>query len=240
MVRTIFAFMFLVFSVIFLSLTGLPLNLICFLLGLWKFRPHLNRWIAQTWGRSLILVTGCKMTVAGIENIPNKGGVCFASNHGSIFDIGLILAYAGRPLGFIAKKELMFVPLLNIWIPVLGGLYIDRKNFRKGLKTINKGVSRIKAGGAIVIFPEGRRSRGQGLLPFHSGSLKLATQALAPIIPVAISGSYDVFEKSKRVCPGPVNVTFCPPVYTADLSSADRKHLVPAQVYEAISEALSR
>ena len=237
MIRTICIYFFLFVSVIVVSLIGLPINFIC-LLVLRKFRPYMNYRVAQAWSLLLIKMTGCKMTVTGRENIPKKEGLCFVSNHGSIFDIVLILAYSGRPVGFIAKKELQYIPFINLWIPVLGGLYIDRKNLRRSLQTINKGVSRIKSGGTMVIFPEGHRSRGQGLLPFHSGALKLATNALAPIIPIAITGTYDVFEKNYRVCPGPVTVTFCEPIYTADIPSADRKHLLSEQVYQVISGTL--
>ncbi|MCL2880357.1 MAG: 1-acyl-sn-glycerol-3-phosphate acyltransferase, partial [Treponema sp.] len=173
MIRTILIFIYLFISVIIASIVGLLLNVLCSF-GLWKYRPYVNYRIAQVWARVLIKVTGCRMTVNGRENIPKKGGLCFVSNHGSIFDIVLILAYAGRPLGFIAKRELIYIPLINIWIPLLGGLYIDRDNLRKGLKTIKRGISNIESGGVMVVFPEGHRSRGQGLLPFRPGSLKLA------------------------------------------------------------------
>jgi len=237
MFRTIFIFIYLFISVIFVTVIGIVVYLICFL-GLWKLKPYIYYYIAKVWALSLIKLSGCKMTVTGRENIPKKGGLCFVSNHGSIFDIVLILAYAGRPLGFIAKKELMYLPCINIWISLLGGLYIDRKNLRKGLKTINKGISHIQAGGSMVVFPEGHRSRGQGLLPFRPGALKLATQACAPIVPVAIAGSYDVFEKSYRVCPGPVKVSFSAPIDTAGLPLTDRKHILSENVYHIISQML--
>jgi len=67
----------------------------------------------------MIRLVGCKMTVLGRENVPKSGGVCFVSNHASIADILLLLAYAGRPFGFVAKKELMAIPLLNVWISKL-------------------------------------------------------------------------------------------------------------------------
>jgi 1-acyl-sn-glycerol-3-phosphate acyltransferase len=186
--------------------------------------------VAQGWARMMIFLTGCKVTVSGRENIPRKGGLCFVSNHGSIFDVLLILAYTGRPFGFIAKKELALIPFFNVWVPLLGGFYIDRKNIRSAVKTINRGISRIKAGGAMIIFPEGHRSRGQGLLPFHPGSLKLATQAEAPIIPVALSGSYDVFERNYRLNAVPVGVSFGAPIITAGLPPEERKQALADRI----------
>jgi 1-acyl-sn-glycerol-3-phosphate acyltransferase len=208
------------------------------LLGLRGFIALVMRYVAQGWSWLMIWLSGCTVTVSGTENIPRRGGVCFVSNHGSVFDIVLLMRYTGRSIGFVAKKELGLIPLLNLWIFVLGGLFIDRKNIRKALKTINKGVARIKAGAAMLIFPEGHRSRGQGLLPFHPGSLKLATQSEAIIVPVAITGSHDVFEKNYRVNPVPLRIVFCPLINTADIPVTDRKQTLSDQIYGVIKAAL--
>ncbi|MDR0465588.1 MAG: 1-acyl-sn-glycerol-3-phosphate acyltransferase, partial [Treponema sp.] len=191
MINTILAVLYFIFSLVFL----LPFGLIAgffYLFGLRKIMSLLIYLIAKGWAIVTIKVAGCTLTVKGRENIPKKGGVCFVSNHDGYFDIVLLLAFCGRPFGFIAKKELLFIPFLNVWIYLLGGLFIDRGNIRKAVRTINKGVQRIKSGGGMVIFPEGHRAKGRGLLPFHPGSLKLATAAEAPIVPVAIEGSYEV------------------------------------------------
>lgn len=223
------------------SVGAFPLGIAAFVLsclGLKKPMGWVIYLIGKIWALIIIKCTGCKLQVKGKENIPSRGGLCFVCNHGGIFDIILALALIGRPFGFIAKKELLFIPFLNIWIFLLGGLFIDRKNIRRALKTINKGIRRLKSGGRMLVFPEGTRSKGRGLLPFHSGSLKLATQAGVPIVPVAISGSYDVFEKTYRVRAVPVRVTFCPPVNTAELPPEERKKNLADRLYQTIGEAL--
>ncbi|MDR2109778.1 MAG: 1-acyl-sn-glycerol-3-phosphate acyltransferase [Spirochaetaceae bacterium] len=235
--KTVLLFFFLGLTMIVLS----PLGLVSLLLNFVRLRrpmAFLIYKIAQGWAQFVILCAGCSMTVTGREQIPKEGGVCFVSNHGSIFDIVLHLAYIGRPIGFIAKKELIYIPLLNMWISLLGGLFIDRKNVRNAVRTINKGIARIKAGSGMIIFPEGHRSRNQGLLPFHSGSFKLATQAGAPIIPVAIIGSYDVFERHYLVNAVPVEIHFGEPVPTAGLSAEDRRQRLSDRVYRIIDAAL--
>ncbi|GHV61938.1 1-acyl-sn-glycerol-3-phosphate acyltransferase [Spirochaetia bacterium] len=237
LLRTIVVFAVVVIAMVLLVPMGIIAGILS-LLGLRKLMSLCIYRIAQGWSRLLIKLTGCTLTVAGRENIPKTGGVCFVSNHGSILDILLHLAYVGRPIGFIAKRELVFVPMLNLWIFLLGGLFIDRKNVRNAIRTINKGVEYIKAGGAMIIFPEGHRSRNQGLLPFHPGSLKLATQAGAPIIPAALSGSYNVFEKTMRVRPGPVGVTYGAPIATADLPPTDRKQILADRIQAVIADSL--
>jgi 1-acyl-sn-glycerol-3-phosphate acyltransferase len=236
-IQTAAIFIYAGFSMILFVPIGIFVLLLSFL-GRKKSMAALMYKVAQVWAVLLIKCTGCPVTVSGREHIPQKEGICFVSNHGSIFDIVLLLAYAGRPIGFIAKKELLWIPLLNMWILLIGGLFIDRGNIRKAVTTINSGVKHIKSGGAMIIFPEGHRSKGQGLLPFRSGAIKLATQSGAPIVPVAIAGSYDVFEKNYRLNSVPVRVTFCEPILTADIPPADRRTVLADGVRSAISSAL--
>jgi 1-acyl-sn-glycerol-3-phosphate acyltransferase len=237
-VKTILAFAATILVIIFCT----PIGIVCMVfsvLGLKKPMSWIIYKIAQMWARIIIKVTGCAMDVKGRENIPPKGGVCFVSNHVGLFDIILALAYAGRPFGFIAKKELLYLPFFDIWIYMLGGLFIDRVNIRKAKKTIDQGIEKLQKGWSMLIFPEGTRSKGQGLLPFRSGAIKLATNSLAPIVPIAIAGSYEVFEKDYRVHGVPVRMVFCPVINTSELSGEERRHSLPDRVRSVIEAALS-
>jgi 1-acyl-sn-glycerol-3-phosphate acyltransferase len=236
MIKTLLGFGYLVFALLIL----LPLAIVVWILslfGLIKPMMHIIYRLAQIWALSLLPIAG-HTEVKGRENIPKKGGVCFVSNHCGFFDIVILLAFCGRPFGFIAKKELLYVPFMNAWVYMLGGLFIDRGNVRNAIKTINKGVQRIKSGGSMIIFPEGTRSKGRGLLPFHPGSLKLATQAGAVIVPVAIEGSYEVFEKNYRVVTAKTSIAFLEPIDTKSIPLEDRKQILCDRIYSAIKEEL--
>ena len=229
--------------VIFTVIILMPFGIIAFVLsflGLKKLMSLVTYKIAQGWASMILVLSGCTLTVEGREKIPKQGGVCFVSNHGSIFDIILALACIGRPFGFVAKKELVFLPLLNAWISILGGLFIDRNHPRKALKTINKGVQRLRSGGGILIFPEGHRSRGQGLLPFKAGSFKLATQSGVPVVPIAISGSYEVFEKNYRLNSVPLRIVFGSPLAIDTIAPENRKQFLADEVRQIIEKALSK
>jgi len=237
MINTILCFGFLIAFMVLLVPLGLIAGFL-YLIGFRKPMKHLISLFAKWWSLSIIFIARCKVTVTGRENIIKKSGVCFVSNHCGFFDIILLLAYCGRPFGFVAKKELLLVPFLNIWIFLLGGLFIDRSSIKKAIQTINKGVQRIKSGGGMLIFPEGHRSKGRGLLPFHPGSLKLATSAEAPIIPVAIEGSYEIFEKNNRVVKTAVKISFLKTIETANLPKEERKQVLCDRIYAAIKEEL--
>ena len=236
--RTILALALTILSIFCFIPLGVPAFLLSFI-GLKKPMSWTIYKLAQFWARGVILITGCTMDVTGRENIPKKGGVCIVSNHVGMFDIVISLAYIGRPFGFVAKKELLFLPGINMWISILGGLYIDRKNIRAAIKTMNHGIRKIQSGEAMLVFPEGTRSKGRGLLPFRSGAVRLATHSSAPIVPMAITGSFDVFEKDYRVHAVPVRVVFCPAIDTAEISPDDRKHKLAEQVRSTIEEALA-
>ena len=238
LVRTIVAFIATILTIIIFTPFGL-LSFFLSLLGLKKPVSWVIYRIAQCWARIVIFITGSTIEVEGRENIPRHGGVCFASNHLGYFDIAITLAYVGRPFGFIAKKELLLLPFINMWISILGGLFIDRKNIRKAIKTINRGIQRIQNGECMLIFPEGTRSKGHGLLPFKSGAVKLATNSLAPIVPIAIKGSYDVFGDDFLVRPAPLRLVFCPPIITADMHPEDRRTKLTEQVRSSIEHCLS-
>ena len=239
LVRTILVFAFTIITMIAYVPIGIPAFLLSFL-GLRKPMSWVVYKCAQAWARSIIAITGCRVAMEGRENIPKKGSVCFVSNHVGIFDIVLTVAYIGRPYGFIAKKELIFLPFINIWVYLLGGLFIDRVNIRKAIKTMNRGVRKIQRGEGMLIFPEGTRSKGQGLLPFRSGALKLATSSLAPIVPIAISGSYEVFEKYRRFNPAKARMVFCPVIITAEMSPEERKLKLADQIRGAMEAALNK
>jgi 1-acyl-sn-glycerol-3-phosphate acyltransferase len=237
MIRTIFIFVYIIIVMIILIPIGIVAMLFYFI-GLRMSMMWLVYQLARGWSYFILKFLGCPIIVTGQENIPKKGGVCFVSNHCGFLDIVLLFAYCGRPVGFIAKKELIFVPILNAWIYMVGGQFIDRSSPRKAVRSINKGVERIKRGGGMIIFPEGHRSKGRGLLPFHPGSLKLATMAEAPIVPVALEGSYEVFEKNYRAAKNTMKVTFCKPIDTAGIPTGDRKQVLCDRIYSVIKEKL--
>ena len=237
MVFTVLALFYLGLTFIVLFPIGL-LAMIFSLFGLRKAMAVFIYKIFQGWAWILIKITGSTVEISGTENIPRKGGVCFVSNHEGYFDIVLLAACCGRPIGFIAKKELALIPFLNVWVYMIGGLFIDRKNIKKAVRTINKGAEKIKSGGGMIIFPEGHRSKGRGLQPFHAGSLRLATTAQAPIIPVALSGCYGVLEKHGRVKGCALKITFCKPVETKNLPQEERKQALCDKIFSIIKENL--
>ena len=108
----------------------------------------------RTISQKLIKLSDSTVNVHGLENIP-EGPVLFVSNHQSNMDIAIICGFIDKPKGFIAKKELKKLPLINKWITLAGSIYLDRENPRKSMEGILEGIKTLKNGHSLVVFPEG-------------------------------------------------------------------------------------
>ena len=184
--------------------------------------------IVQFMFRLILKVAGVQVTVKGEENIPKDQAVLYVGNHRSYFDI--LVGYTTVPglMGFVAKKEMLGYPLLRSWMKNVNCLFLDRENLKEGLKTILEGIEHVKSGISVWIFPEGTRNRNEDireLLPFKEGSLKIAEKSGCPVVPVAMVGTAEVFEKHMPfIRSSKVTVYYGKPFYIKELAPEDRKH----------------
>jgi 1-acyl-sn-glycerol-3-phosphate acyltransferase len=174
------------------------------------------------------------MSVEGTERIPKKGGALFLSNHQGNFDLVIFLLGIEGDKAYIAKSEMLKVPVLSSWMKEVHCLFIDRKDLRKNLKEISKGIKFLKSGLPYVAFPEGTRSKGPEVGEFKSGIFKLATKANVPIVPISIDGSYKIMEANKRtITSGSISAIIHPPVATEGLTREEMAEL-PKKVRDII------
>ncbi|MBN2898763.1 MAG: 1-acyl-sn-glycerol-3-phosphate acyltransferase [Clostridia bacterium] len=173
--------------------------------------------VATRWSSNLLSLAGCQVTVIGEEHIPKDQTVLFVGNHQSNFDIPILLTYIKGTKGFIAKKELEKMPIINQWMRAINCVFMDRDNLRQSAIAINQGIKFLKAGTSMVVFPEGTRSRDGEPLEFKQGALKLATKSGVPVVPVTIKGSVDIMASgSLKIKPAKVEVIFSPPIDSKD------------------------
>lgn len=179
--------------------------------------------------RCVRFLSGAKVDYIGEENIPTDSPVLYIGNHRSFFDVVLTYIRVPRPTGYIAKKSMEKVPLLNIWMRNLHCLFLDRENIKAGMQTILAAIDLMKNGKSICIFPEGTRNKEEGtLLPFHEGSFKIAAKADCPIIPMTINNSAAVFENQfPWIKKAHVIIEYGKPIYIKELPKEQQKKLAP-------------
>ena len=183
--------------------------------------------IVQKVFRGCLRIARTAVTVRGLENIPKDQAVLYVGNHRSYFDI--LVGYTTVPtlLGFVAKKEMRRYPLLAQWMENVNCLFLDRENPKEGLKTILQGIEYVKRGVSVWIFPEGTRNRNEDpldLLPFKEGSLKIAEKSGCPVVPVALTGTAEVFERQLPfIYPAHVTIEFGKPFIVKEREPEQRK-----------------
>lgn len=226
MIRLIFVALFVVLFLII----GIPVLGIEWLIGKVskKTMDYSSLRLVQWAFKMIIKLAGIELTVIGEENI-SEGPVLYIGNHRSFFDVPITYPRCPIRTGYIAKKEMEKVPLLSTWMKRLHCLFLDRNDLKQGLKTILTAIEKVKSGISICIFPEGTRNKNEDeldMLPFHEGSFKIAAKANCPIIPMAISGSADIWENHfPRVKKTHIILEYGKPIYIDQLEKEDKKHL---------------
>lgn len=177
--------------------------------------------------RVILFICGTKVTVIGEENVPKDQPVLYICNHKSYFDIVITYARCPRLTGYIAKDNMLKVPLLSTWMKRIYCLFLNRTNVKEGLKTILTGIDQINNGISMCIFPEGTRNTSDTeMLPFKAGSFKMAEKSGCPIIPMAISNSAEILENHlPRVKRTHVVLQYGKPILPSELSKEDKKHI---------------
>lgn len=198
--------------------------------------------VVSKWGRYVVECAQDKtgsVTVEGTENIPKDGSVVFIANHQGYMDITLLLGYSGKKMGFIAKKELLKIPVISRWMKLMQCTFLDRKNPKQSIKAMAQAVETVKKGYSLVIFPEGHRSKGGPIQEFKPGSFKLAYRAGVPIVPVTIINSWKLYEEHKKPRPADVKLIFHKPIETAGLSR-EQQALIAPEVQKIVESRLDK
>lgn len=221
---------FLFFTVF--SLVALP---IVWIVGKFSLmaREKAARAITGAGLRLVCFTVGAKVITIGMENIPDEPCL-FVANHRSFFDVMPTYPIMKKyRLGFIGKKEFGKLITFKIWMAWCGSLFLDRKNPREGLRTMNEAVEDLKNGKYIWIYPEGTRNHGKELLPFREGSFKIAEKARCKIVPVAHVHTDDIFELHMPYAkPTTAKLVFGKPIETVGLDRNELKEVYAKVVSE--------
>jgi 1-acyl-sn-glycerol-3-phosphate acyltransferase len=178
--------------------------------------------LGRLWARAHMKVMGIAPVYSGLEHAAGTSPRIFLANHLSTLDIWVLAPVLPVTTRFVSKRTIFWIPVLGQAMAVAGFIAIDRQDRASAIRSLSRATETIRRGASIILFPEGTRSRDGRLARFKRGSFHLALEAGVPVVPVAISGTYEVVRpRSIVVHPGPVHVTFAPPIdvaaYAGDL-----------------------
>jgi len=132
----------------------------------------------------------------GAAGVPREGPVIIAPNHASYLDPMWVSLPFRRRLRYMTWDRLFAVPLLGPLVRALGAFPVKPESGDRA--ALRHSLDHLRAGGAMMIFPEGGRTRTGDLMPFKPGVVRLALDAQAPILPVTIIGAFEAFSPFHR------------------------------------------
>jgi 1-acyl-sn-glycerol-3-phosphate acyltransferase len=148
---------------------------------LYKRSGNFNFWSSRNWGKTCLFILGLRCTKSAF---PKTDCYILMPNHRSYLDIMVFAAYS--PSAFVAKQEVKKWPVLGQALSASQAVLVNRSELKSLLNTMQSIKSSIEKGISITLFPEGTTSIGPGILPFKSGSFKIAADLQVPVIPCAI------------------------------------------------------
>lgn len=184
-------------------------------------------------------ILGLKVEVCGLEHLEPTRSYVFMANHLSFLDGPALFYVIPRKVRVILKKSVFKIPVVGPGMKFVGFVPVDRKRAAGGKRSIEGAIRMMKERGySFLIFPEGTRSRDGCLQPFKRGGFFLAIGSSAPIVPVAIKGTYELMPRGK-VWParGKIQFVFHPPIPTEGLTTDDIPQLME-QVRQRIASSL--
>jgi 1-acyl-sn-glycerol-3-phosphate acyltransferase len=145
-----------------------------------------------------------RVEVEGADKLPKPGTpYVMMLNHQSMIDILVVWLLARTGPRFVAKRALLFVPIVGFFMWVMGMVPVDRGNRRRAIEALERVQSVLDGGHVIACFPEGTRTKDGTIAPFKKGVFVAALGAAAPIVPVALDGCA-ILVPSKGWRPRPV------------------------------------
>jgi 1-acyl-sn-glycerol-3-phosphate acyltransferase len=183
--------------------------------------------IARAWLNHVVVslraICGVHWRIQGMENIPLEGGApVILAKHQSTYETFLLPAIMPRPIAYVYKKELNWVPFFGWAIAQLDMVHIDRKQGRAAFRKVTEEGGRIMAGGvSVAMFPEGTRiPRGQAG-EYKTGGTRLALATGGSVVPIAINSGRCWPRKGFVKYPGVVDVVIGAPIPAVKGQNAD-------------------
>lgn len=159
-----------------------------------------------------------------------------ASNHQSHLDPPLVGAGVPRRMSFLARESLFKSPVLAWIIGSLNAIPIDREG--GGMAGMKETLRRLKRGEAVVIFPEGTRSKDGEIGSFRQGFAALALRSKAAIVPATVEGAFDSWPRHRSFPrPRTIHVHYGPALFPDQMvgrSEAELVHEIESRVRQGL------
>lgn len=182
--------------------------------------------LAQHLARLALRLLGIRLTVQGLDQIPDVHPYVVVANHSSYVDAVILIAILPPGTCYVGKRELGNLSITRFVFQRLGVEFVERLDAQKSIEDSDRLLQLVQNGQSIVFFPEGTFGREPGLRPFRMGAFTIAAQTGAAVVPVALRGTRSVLRGEQWLPrPHPVRVTVLPPIHPKGTEWLDRLSL---------------
>lgn len=189
--------------------------------------------------RVLMWIAGIRIDVRGRERIDPGQAYVFMPNHTSNVDAPVVFLAVGRRVRFLAKAELFRMPILGSMMRVASFVPVHRQDRGRAIAAVDEAATALKEGWDFLVFPEGTRSRADGLLPFKKGPFVMALSAGVPVVPMVVRGARALQPKGGfHIRPGRVEVEMLDPIPTIGMTY-DQRDALRDRVQDVIQKRLA-
>lgn len=158
----------------------------------------------------------------GMENIPSGGPLVVTANHVTYFDPFWIGVRVYRTMRFMTWDKVFENPISDAIFRWFGAFPVSLENAESGAYKASMKI--LHKGQALMVFPEGGRSRDGNLLPFKEGAARLALRTGATILPVAVIGGEKIWSARMRFPrPRKVRIEYLPPISCPRIRSESKE-----------------
>jgi 1-acyl-sn-glycerol-3-phosphate acyltransferase len=181
--------------------------------------------LGPIWCRWILKACGIHVDVEGLQHVDPARSYVVISNHLSNFDIWATMAALPLKIHFIAKKELLRVPVFGQALALSDHIVIDRSHPEEAVARINERVAnQIDRGFCILFYAEGTRSPDGTVHEFKKGGVTLALRTKLPIVPMSVSGTRKFLPKRSVIIRpgGRVKIVLDQPIDTSGYSMEQR------------------
>ena len=177
-------------------------------------------WVQVTWARSFYWLLFIPVKVTGGEKVNKKQSYVFVSNHQSMYDAFLVYGWLPNMFKWLMKQEVRKMPFVGLACQCAGHVYVDRRHPREAAESLKKVEDLLRNGLSTTIFAEGTRTKTGEVGPFKRGAFQVALDMDAEVVPISISGNYEVMPiGARRVEWHPVTLHIGEPMKQSDYAS---------------------
>ena len=194
-------------------------SLVC---GLWDKSGRQQHAIARAWAKVLLVLSLSPVKLVHKERLRMHEVAVYASNHLSYYDTPVLFAKLPFQFRIVAKKPLWKVPFIGWYLNRSGQVPVDQSSARSAVASLSRGVTALKSGLPLVIFPEGGRAADGRTHTFLSGCAFMAIKAGVPLVPLTLVGTYELLPiHTYHFKPRPLKVIVGEPIPTTGLTTRD-------------------